>query len=104
MNAISRKLAVIELLSAARPKRGDRIMAGQNHNSRGRFIGANRMYQFCKALFAILIIGHLNIGATQEKPDSGKTKDTIAQIIEEGMNHSQAMTNLSYLCNAIGPR
>jgi hypothetical protein len=32
------------------------------------------------------------------------TNDAITRIIEEGMNHSEAMTNLSYLCDVIGGR
>jgi carboxypeptidase Q len=36
--------------------------------------------------------------------DASSRKDAIAQIIEEGMKHSEAMTNLSYLCDVIGPR
>src|ERR1043166_2641932 len=54
------------------------------------------------AVFIGLIFCHFNIRAAEEK--SANSKDPIAQIIEEGMNHSQAMTNLSYLCNVIGPR
>src|ERR1051326_381659 len=45
----------------------------------------------------------LPVGA-QERRSSSATNDVIARIIEEGMNHSQAMTNLSYLCDVIGPR
>src|ERR1051326_1503299 len=56
------------------------------------------------AVFVALILCQFNIQAVEEKPESGNAKDAIAQIIEEGMNHSQAMTNLSYLCNVIGPR
>jgi carboxypeptidase Q len=56
------------------------------------------------AVFVALILCQFNIQAAEEKPDSGNAKDAIAQIIEEGMNHSLAMTNLSYLCNVIGPR
>jgi hypothetical protein len=40
----------------------------------------------------------------QESRASRRTNDVIARIIEEGMNHSEAMTNLSYLCDVIGPR
>lgn len=40
----------------------------------------------------------------QERRSSSLTNDAIARIIEEGMNHSEAMTNLSYLCDVIGPR
>jgi hypothetical protein len=40
----------------------------------------------------------------QERRSSSATNDVIARIIEEGMNHSQAMTNLSYLCDVIGSR
>ncbi len=32
------------------------------------------------------------------------TNDVIARIIDEGLNHSQIMTNLGYLCDVIGPR
>lgn len=46
----------------------------------------------------------LNPAAAQDNPGSTHTNDAIAQIIDEGMNHSQAMTNLSYLCDVIGPR
>src|SRR6266436_4340928 len=45
--------------------------------------------------------------ATAQDSGSGRTKDAkdaISQIIEEGMKHSEAMTNLSYLCDVIGPR
>ena len=42
--------------------------------------------------------------AGQESRASRRTNDVIARIIEEGMNHSEAMTNLSYLCDVIGPR
>src|SRR5215470_18481229 len=40
----------------------------------------------------------------QESRASRRTNDAIARIIDEGMNHSEAMTNLSYLCDVIGPR
>src|SRR5690242_12043109 len=51
--------------------------------------------------------GHLwrpNLAVAQESSSSTRTNDAIARIIDEGMNHSQAMTNLSYLCDVIGPR
>src|SRR5689334_14518334 len=40
----------------------------------------------------------------QDSEGASRTKDAIDQIIEEGLKHSQAMTNLSYLCDVIGPR
>jgi len=55
-----------------------------------------------KAVFVALILCHFSIRAAEEKP--GGTNDLIGRIIEEGMKHSQAMTNLSYLCDVIGPR
>src|SRR5215467_7362087 len=45
-----------------------------------------------------------NLAAAQESSSSTRTNDAVGRIIEEGMNHSQAMTNLSYLCDVIGPR
>jgi carboxypeptidase Q len=52
----------------------------------------------------LVILFGLNPAVAQEKSASSRTNDAIAQIIEEGMNHSQAMTNLSFLTDVIGPR
>jgi hypothetical protein len=68
------------------------------------------------ALVALLVFSGMNPAVAQ--PDSGSnrtnrfnrtstssgTNDPIARIIDEGMNRSQAMTNLSYLTDVIGPR
>jgi len=56
------------------------------------------------ALFAASIFCELSPALAQENRQSRRTNDAIARIIYEGMNHSLAMTNLSYLCDVIGPR
>jgi hypothetical protein len=56
------------------------------------------------ALIAASIFCELSPALAQESRPSRRTNDAIARIIDEGMNHSQAMTNLSYLCDVIGPR
>jgi hypothetical protein len=58
------------------------------------------------ALIAVSVLWELNPATAQERESRGsrRTNDVIARIIEEGMNHSEAMTNLSYLCDVIGPR
>lgn len=56
------------------------------------------------ALLALLTLSWINPAAAQESPASSRTNDVIARIVEEGMNHSQAMTNLSFLTDVIGPR
>jgi carboxypeptidase Q len=56
---------------------------------------------------AVLIVGSIFCelkSAVAQESRASRTNDAIARIIEEGMNHSQAMTNLSYLCDVIGPR
>jgi carboxypeptidase Q len=55
-------------------------------------------------LTALLIFSGLNPVVAQENRASRRANDAIAEIIEEGMNHSQAMTNLSFLTDVIGPR
>src|SRR5690349_10674543 len=55
------------------------------------------------ACIAASIFCRLNPVLAQDS-DASSRKDAIAQIIEEGMKHSEAMTNLSYLCDVIGPR
>jgi hypothetical protein len=55
-------------------------------------------------LTALLVLSGLNPAVAQENPVSSRANDAVAQIIEEGMNHSQAMTNLSFLTDVIGPR
>src|SRR5271168_1824164 len=50
-------------------------------------------------LVALLMLCRSSLGAA-----SSDTNDPIARIRDEGMNHSQAMTNLSYLSDVIGPR
>jgi carboxypeptidase Q len=45
-----------------------------------------------------------NSALAQDNAASSRTNDAIARIIDEGLNHSHAMTNLSYLCDVIGPR
>jgi carboxypeptidase Q len=67
-----------------------------NSNSSRKFIST--------ALAAIAILCGLNRAGAQDSEPSSATKDAIAQIIDEGMKHSQAMTNLSFLCDVIGPR
>src|SRR5689334_1908689 len=57
----------------------------------------------------VTLIAHMmfygrNSATAQENAASIKTNDAIARIIEEGMDHSQVMTNLSYLTDVIGPR
>jgi hypothetical protein len=56
------------------------------------------------SLSAITFLCGLNLAGAQDSEASSATKDAIAQIIDEGMKHSQAMTNLSFLCDVIGPR
>jgi len=56
------------------------------------------------ALIALFIFSETNVVFAQDNSASSSTNDAIAQIIEEGMNHSQVMTNLSYLTDVIGPR
>jgi carboxypeptidase Q len=56
------------------------------------------------ACIAASIFCQLNSVRGQDSEGASGTKDAVAQIIEEGMKHSQAMTNLSYLCDVIGPR
>jgi hypothetical protein len=60
-------------------------------------------FLFLTLVAAVIPIGLCSVVA-QNRPSSNRTNDVIARIIEEGMNHSQAMTNLSYLCDVIGPR
>jgi hypothetical protein len=55
------------------------------------------------ACIAASIFCQLNPVLAQDS-DTPSRKDAIEQIIDEGMKHSQAMTNLSYLCDVIGPR
>ena len=59
-------------------------------------------------VLATLITGRIlwqpNLAVAQDDSSSTRTNDGVGRIIEEGMNHSQAMTNLSYLCDVIGPR
>src|SRR5258705_2049290 len=57
-----------------------------------------------RSVIAGMIFWQSNSVLAQDGTASGRTNDAIARIIEEGMNHSQAMTNLSYLCDVIGPR
>jgi hypothetical protein len=56
------------------------------------------------ALIAGSIFCGTNPAVAQNNRGSSRTNDAIARIIDEGMNHSEAMTNLSYLCDVIGPR
>jgi hypothetical protein len=56
------------------------------------------------SVIARLMLCQADSVLAQEVPASSRTNDAIARIIDEGMNHSQAMTNLSYLCDVIGPR
>jgi len=56
------------------------------------------------AICALSIFYGFYAAAAEDNPTSSRTNDAIAQIIDEGINHSQAMTNLSYLCDVIGPR
>jgi carboxypeptidase Q len=37
-------------------------------------------------------------------PAQSETNDAVARIRDEGLNHSQVMATLSYLCDVIGPR
>lgn len=63
------------------------------------------LFRFISAALTVaLILSTLDSGIAQETRTSNRTNDPIARIIDEGMNHSQAMTNLSYLCDVIGPR
>src|SRR5229473_1649770 len=55
-------------------------------------------------LMTLLIFSAANFVVAQDDPASSGTNGAMAQIIEEGMNHSQVMTNLSYLTDVIGPR
>jgi hypothetical protein len=56
------------------------------------------------ALTALLLVCGINPAAAQDNPTTSRTNDVVAKIIEEGMNHSQVMTNLSFLTDVIGPR
>jgi hypothetical protein len=56
------------------------------------------------ALIVLLGFSPLSSAVAQNESASNKINDVIARIIDEGINHSQAMTNLSYLCDVIGPR
>jgi len=55
-------------------------------------------------LVALLIFSRSGPAAAQDSAASNNNNDAIARIRDEGMNHSQAMTNLSYLSDVIGPR
>jgi len=55
-------------------------------------------------LVVAFLPSYLDCAFAQDNSSSAHSGDAIAQIIEEGMNHSQALTNLSYLCDVIGPR
>ncbi|PWU12120.1 MAG: peptidase M28 [Verrucomicrobia bacterium] len=57
-----------------------------------------------RSFLALLILCSLNAVVAQDESGSSRTNDVIAQIIEEGINHSQVMTNLGYLTEVIGPR
>src|SRR6267142_7044523 len=57
-----------------------------------------------RSVIAGMIFWQSNSVLAQDGPASSRTNDAIARIIEEVMNQSQAMTNLSYLCDVIGPR
>jgi len=56
------------------------------------------------AVIAAVIFQFLNLTSAQVASETKNTNDAIARIIDEGMNHSLAMTNLSYLSDVIGPR
>jgi carboxypeptidase Q len=68
----------------------------------------NSQFRPLNLISVVLIAGSifcgLNPAIAQDNRPSSRTSDSIARIIDEGMNHSQAMTNLSYLCDVIGPR
>jgi hypothetical protein len=56
------------------------------------------------AICALSIFYAFDAAAAEDNATSSRTNEAVAQIIDEGINHSQAMTNLSYLCDVIGPR
>ena len=55
-------------------------------------------------VFTLLLFSGSNPATAQDDSAARDTNNPIARIIEEGMNHSQVMTNLSYLTDVIGPR
>jgi hypothetical protein len=55
-------------------------------------------------LIALMVFLRLNPAVAQDTAESSTSDDAITRIIEEGMNHSQVMTNLGYLTEIIGPR
>jgi len=60
---------------------------------------------FCLGMFAVLLawpgLGAETTASTETKAGQA---DAIARIREEGMEHSQVMDTLSWLCDVIGPR
>src|SRR5580658_5359535 len=57
-------------------------------------------------LAAVVSLQFLNPGPAAAQPieAASGTNEVIARIIDEVLTHSQAMTNLSYLSDVIGPR
>src|SRR5512140_2746801 len=53
---------------------------------------------------AVLALGIAPDGLGQEALSENKSKEVIALIRDEGLNHSQALETLSYLTETIGPR
>lgn len=52
----------------------------------------------------LLVFCALNSVVAQDTSAPASTNDVVTRIIDEGMNHSQALSNLSYLTEVIGPR
>jgi hypothetical protein len=52
----------------------------------------------------VLVLTNLSVLGADTPTDDSKSKDVVARIRDEGLNHSQVSNTLSYLSDVIGPR